>query len=163
MPRGDARVHVLRRFNRFYTRRLGLLHYRGTLKSPFSLTEVRVLYELAHRNGPTATELCDALGLDPGYLSRILAGFARRGMIGRRKSNADGRQTHLSLTRRGKVVFAPLERRQRRAAAAMLDPLSAADQDRLVEAVDTVAALLGGRGAAKPACTLRPHRPGDMG
>lgn len=163
MPRNDARVHALRRFNRFYTRRIGVLHYQGTLKSPFSLTEVRVLYELAHQNGSTASELCGELGLDPGYLSRILAGFARQGLIARSKSDADGRQTHLSLTRRGKAVFAPLERRQHRAVAAMLGPLPAADQDRLVAAVDTVEELLGGRAATKPACTLRAHRPGDMG
>src|SRR5216684_2378161 len=94
-------VEAVRSFNRFYTRQIGLLHH-GYLKSPFSLTEVRVLYELAHRAELTAAELSKELGVDPGYLSRILLNFEKRGLIGRKPSKNDKRQSHLSLTQKGR-------------------------------------------------------------
>ncbi len=163
----DARVHAVRRFNRFYTRRIGVLHYQSTLKSPFSLTEVRVLYELKHRAAPTASELNRELGLDAGYLSRILQRFQRRGLIERRKSAADGRQSHLRLTAKGRGVFAPLERRQHEDVTAMLRTLKARDRDAAIAAMRRIEAILGGGPAAqetrKKSYTLRPHRPGDMG
>jgi DNA-binding MarR family transcriptional regulator/GNAT superfamily N-acetyltransferase len=163
----DASIHAVRRFNRFYTKRIGVLHYQSTLKSPFSLTEVRVLYELSHRDAPTASALCRELGLDPGYLSRILQGFQRRGLIERRKSDADGRQSLLKLTARGRAVFAPLERRQHQEVAAMLRPLSPGDRDEAVAAMLRIETLLDG-GSKETAqsgksYTLRAHRPGDMG
>src|ERR1700694_2148124 len=102
----DQRVADVRRFNRFYTRQIGLLQ-EGDLKSPFSRSEGRVLYELAHRERPTATELGRDLGLDAGYLSRILAGFQKRGLLKRTQSKNDGRQSHLALTQRGQAAFAP--------------------------------------------------------
>src|SRR5271165_7074172 len=105
----DCHVAAVRGFNRFYTRRIGALG-AGHLASPFSLTEVRVLYELAHREGPTASELAKDLGLDPGYLSRILLKFRRRGMLAKKPSASDGRQSHLALTAKGRKAFAPLER-----------------------------------------------------
>src|SRR5258705_12645167 len=104
---GDI-VEAVRSFNRFYTRQIGLLHH-GYLKSPFSLTEVRVLYELAHRAKPTAGELSKELGVDPGYLSRILMHFEKRGLIRRKPSQIDGRQNHLLLTQKGRQAFTPVD------------------------------------------------------
>src|ERR1700734_916793 len=99
MAGGDSRVAAVRSFNRFYTKKIGLLR-GGVLDSKFSLSEARVLYELAHRKTTTASELSQDLGFDPGYLSRILQRFASRGLISRRQSATDGRQTILTLTPR---------------------------------------------------------------
>jgi DNA-binding MarR family transcriptional regulator/GNAT superfamily N-acetyltransferase len=156
------RIDAVRRFNRFYTRRIGVLH-EGLLQSPFSLTEVRVLFELAHRETPTATELGKELGLDAGYLSRILAGFERRGLIDRKPSEADGRRSLLSLTDRGRETVAPLDVRAREEIDAMLGVLPAVEQDRLIEAMGTIEGLLGARPEPKSPYLLRPHQPGDMG
>ena len=158
----DQRVTAVRRFNRFYTKRIGLLH-EGYLESPFSLTEVRVLYELAHRERPTATELGKELGLDAGYLSRLLRGFEQRGLIRRRPSTSDGRQTLLSLTPKGRRAFAPLQARSHGEIGALLGTLSAADQRRVLAAMDTLEGLLGARPAPRSPYLLRPHQPGDMG
>jgi DNA-binding MarR family transcriptional regulator/GNAT superfamily N-acetyltransferase len=156
------RVGAVRRFNRFYTQRIGVLG-EGYLKSPFSLAEVRVLYELAHREAPTASELSKGLGLDAGYLSRILRGLRRRGLVDKRPSEADGRRSLLSLTARGRDAFAALDAASRDEIAAMLAALSAAEQGRLVGALRTVEGLLGPRPEQRPSFLLRPHRPGDMG
>jgi DNA-binding MarR family transcriptional regulator len=137
-----ARIAAVRSFNRFYTRRIGVLH-EGLLASTFSLTEVRILYELAHRQNPTATDLCKDLGLDPGYLSRILRGFERRRLITRMRSATDGRQQLLTLTRKGQTIFAPLDSRAREDVAALLDPLSDAEQRRLIDAMRAIERLLG--------------------
>src|SRR5205807_8306667 len=102
----ERRVEAARRFNRFYTRQIGLLR-RGSYDSPLSLTEVRVLYELAHREQPTATELGRDLGLGAGYLSRLLRGFEKRGLVTRTRSAADGRRSPFSRRARGRWVFAP--------------------------------------------------------
>lgn len=157
----DRQVGAVRRFNRFYTKRIGILGDR-LLDSPFSLTQVRVLYEIAHRDGPTAAELCRDLGLDAGYLSRILAGFVRQGLVVRRKSTEDARQHHLSLSEQGRAVLAPLERRQHEAIAALLAPMPAADRAGLADAMATVERLLDERPASGPAYELRPHRVGDL-
>lgn len=160
----DDRVDAVRRFNRFYTRRIGVLR-DGLLGSPFSLTQVRVLYELAHREGPTAAELGQELGLDAGYLSRMLSGFAMRGLVRRRTSKADRRQSLLALTPGGRRVFAPLESRAREEIRVMLAALDAAQQRRLVGAMRTIEGLLGAGGSdsERPPCRLRAPRPGDMG
>jgi DNA-binding MarR family transcriptional regulator len=102
----ERRVAAIRQFNRFYTSRIGVLHYLG---GDFSLAEVRVLYELAHRpSPPTAAQLGKDLSLDAGYLSRLVRGFERRGLIARTRSASDGRQSHLALTTAGRAAFAPL-------------------------------------------------------
>jgi DNA-binding MarR family transcriptional regulator/predicted GNAT family acetyltransferase len=157
-----TQVDAVRRFNRFYTRRIGVLQ-EGLLQSPFSLAEARVLYELAHREAPAAAELGRDLGLDAGYLSRILRGLRRRGLVDRRSSAADGRRRLLGLTRRGRTAFADLDQRSRRQVGAMLDALPAAGPGRLIESMGAIERLLGG--TARPAApyVLRPPRPGDMG
>src|SRR5213082_595920 len=133
----EQRVEAARRFNRFYTRKIGVLH-EGAYRSPFSLTEVRVLYELAHRDNATATALGRDLGLDAGYMSRILRGFERRGLVLKTRSVADGRQSHLSLTAQGRRVFAPLNARSHDEVAALLGGLSPAAQARAVGAMQTI-------------------------
>ena len=158
----DQRVAAVRRFNRFYTRQIGLLQ-ESYLKSQFSLSQVRVLYELAHRERPTATELGRELGLDPGYLSRILRLFERRGHLKRTPSKADGRQSHLFLTARGQAAFAPLNTRSREEIGSMLRALRARDQIRLVDSMHAIEGVLGAQPEKKVPYLLRPHRPGDMG
>ena len=158
----DHRVAAVRRFNRFYTRQIGLLQ-ESYLKSQFSLSQVRVLYELAHRERPTATELGRELGLDPGYLSRILRLFERRGLLKRTPSKADGRQSHLFLTARGQAAFAPLNTRSREEIGSMLRALRARDQIRLVDSMHAIEGVLGAQPEKKVPYLLRPHRPGDMG
>jgi len=157
----DRQVETARRFNRFYTKQIGVLQ-EGLLGSEFSLTEARVLYELASREQPTAALLSRELGLDPGYLSRILRGFARRGLTAKTRSAADGRQSLLSLTARGRKALAPLDGRSRDEIKAMLGRLSAPDRRRAVRAMRLLEALFGGRPAAG-SYRLRPHRSGDMG
>jgi DNA-binding MarR family transcriptional regulator/GNAT superfamily N-acetyltransferase len=179
-PTIDQQVAAVRRFNRFYTRQIGVLN-EGLLKSPFSLTEVRVLYELAHRDGPTATELGRELGLDGGYLSRILRGFAQRGLIERQPSEADGRQSHLRLTSEGRRAADALDARSSEEVGLMLRALSAGEQRRLVEAMRTIETSLGARrernersqhsdrserrepSGRSASYVIRPHQPGDMG
>jgi DNA-binding MarR family transcriptional regulator/N-acetylglutamate synthase-like GNAT family acetyltransferase len=154
-------VAAVRQFNRFYTRRIGVLEER-LLDTPFSLTESRLLYELANRAAPTASELAKDLGLDPGYLSRILRAFESRGLVVRTPSEIDGRQSHLELTPQGRSAFFPLDRRSREAVAAMLEKLGEAQQRRLIAAMAAIEATLGAP-RDKPPYLLRPHQPGDMG
>lgn len=156
------RIEAVRRFSRFYTRKVGVLH-EGLLGSPFSLAEARVVYELAHHETTTANELCEELGLDAGYLSRILRGFEQRGLIRKQPSPADARQNLLALTTEGEEAFARLNDRSRYEIGEMLGTLSDAEQDRLVDAMRTVEHLLGNRPPRKVPYILRPPRPGDMG
>ncbi|RYX95040.1 MAG: GNAT family N-acetyltransferase [Comamonadaceae bacterium] len=156
-------VKAVRGFNRFYTQRIGVLD--PYLDSDFSLTEVRVLYELAHRDQPTATELARDLALDGGYLSRILRRFEGKGWLDRVPSPADGRQSLLKLTEAGHAAFAPLQQRSRDEAAALLAPLAESERGKFVTALDTVQRMLD-RAPAPPATRtvlLRDLRPGDMG
>ena len=157
-----SRVAAVRRFNRFYTQKIGALG-EGHLASAFSLTEVRVMYELAHRDEPTATELGRALGLDAGYLSRILRHFTQRGLVRRSRSISDGRNVHLRLTKKGERAFVPLEAKAGAAIASLLRPLPAKRQDTLLHAMQHVQTLLDAKPTAPPRVTLRSHRPGDMG
>lgn len=160
------RTEQLRRFNRFYTRRIGVLHDR-LLDSEFSLAESRLLWELAHaapdRPGPTATELGTALGLDGGYLSRLLRRLKERGLIQGARSASDGRQTHLSLTAAGRRAFAPLDRRSQAQIGELLGTLDDAHQQQLLQAFATVTRLLDPKEPGTTAVRLRPHRAGDMG
>jgi len=155
-------VESVRRFNRFYTKKIGVLH-EGLLKSPFSLTEARVIYELAHHEKTTATELSHELGLDPGYLSRILRHFNKRGLIDKKRSKTDARQSVLWLTEQGQDAFAMLNSRSRNEVGAMLGELAVTDQNRLVEAMHAIERILGAQPEHKAPYLLRPHQPGDMG
>ena len=163
---GDARlperVEAVRRFSRFYTRKIGVLG-EGLLGSPFSLTEARVIWELGHRGRTTARDLGRELGLDPGYLSRILRGFDSRGLIERQTADNDARQSILTLTRSGEAAFAKLSTRSQTEIAAMLETLSAEDQHRLVESLRVVEDVLGAAAPTREPYLLRPHQPGDMG
>jgi DNA-binding MarR family transcriptional regulator/N-acetylglutamate synthase-like GNAT family acetyltransferase len=157
-----ARVDAVRGFNRFYTQKIGVLQ-EGLLASPFSLTEARLLYELAQRKAATASALCRDLGLDAGYVSRILCRFEKQRLIARTRSDEDGRQSFLALTEAGSAAFATLNRRSREEVAALLAPLAATDQARLVEAMRGIERLLGAEDGTAAPCRLRPHGPGDMG
>ena len=158
----DSQVQTIRSFNRFYTRHIGVLN-EHLLDGPFSLTETRVLYELAHRPQCTARDLCQDLGLDAGYLSRMLRTFEKQGLIARAESDTDARQSLLSLTATGKKTFTPLEDRSNQQVGSILSKLSPLEQQRLLSALRTVENLLGAKPQAQPAYLLRPHRPGDMG
>ncbi len=154
----------MRRFSRFYTRQIGVLH-EGLLGGPLSLTEGRIIYELAQHGESTAARLGSDLDLDTGYLSRILRGFEERSLVERRRSDTDARQSVLSLTNAGQKAFEVIDARSRDEVGAMLAKLTVAEQQRLVAALDTAEMLLGGTGrpVAKVPYLLRPHQPGDMG
>lgn len=154
-------VSAVRSFNRFYTRHLGVLDQQ-LLESPYSLTEARVLYELAHTDALSAREIGDTLGLDAGYLSRLLKGFAEKGLISRKPSALDRRQQLLSLTAKGRLAFGRLNRGSHDQVEVMLTGLGA-HAPRVVQAMATIEALLGADDDAAPAATLRDPRPGDMG
>jgi DNA-binding MarR family transcriptional regulator/GNAT superfamily N-acetyltransferase len=179
-----SRIAQVREFNRFYTRRIGVLE-EGLLHSPWSLTEVRVLYELAQRDGLrglpcaptrsgscsplgrpgglTARDLARDLGLDHGYLSRILQRFAREGLVRRDKSAGDARERVLTLTAQGRRAFAPLDKRSQKEVGAMLAPLTDPQQARLVGAMQAIEGILEPAGDDASPFFLRTHRPGDMG
>jgi DNA-binding MarR family transcriptional regulator/N-acetylglutamate synthase-like GNAT family acetyltransferase len=158
----EQHVEVVRRFNRFYTQKIGVLH-EGLLNSTFSLAEVRVLYELAHRKDPIASELARDLALDAGYLSRILRGFKKRGLIDRKASKSDSRRSHLSLTKKGRQTFAPLNARSQDDVGAMLSKLTAVNQNRLIGAMHTIERVLGTQPEGKVPYIIRPYQNGDMG
>lgn len=167
MPRAaaadtDALVANVRAFNRFYTRQLGLLD-ESVLASGLSLTEMRVLYELAHRDRSTATEVGRDLGLDAGYLSRLLSKFETRGWLKRSPAPEDARQALLVLTPVGRKAFAPVEKSARQQVSAWLERLPSPQRDRLAKAMETVQRLLGGLPEPKVPYVLRDLRPGDLG
>ncbi|QAU48540.1 bifunctional helix-turn-helix transcriptional regulator/GNAT family N-acetyltransferase [Bradyrhizobium guangzhouense] len=158
----DDQIAAVRAFNRFYTRKLGVLdQHLG--KSPFSLSEARVLYELAHRDDLAAKEIGNELGLDPGYLSRIVQSFDEKGLITRTPLPADRRQYQLSLTAKGRQTFAKLNLGSQNEVAAMLARLSTGDATRLTQAMATIEAVLEQRQTAPASVVLRSHRVGDMG
>ena len=158
----ETRIEAVRRFNRFFTRRIGVLR-EGLLHSPYSLTEARVLFEVAHRDQVTASDLWRELGLDPGYLSRILGRLEQGGLIGKARSETDGRRRLLSLTPEGKRAFSLLDDRSCEEVSEMLGELSEGDQRRLLEAMRTIESVLDRDFKFSEPFLLRPHEPGDVG
>jgi DNA-binding MarR family transcriptional regulator/GNAT superfamily N-acetyltransferase len=154
-------VEAVRRFNRFYTRRIGVLR-GGLAGTPYSLPEARLLYELAQAEPATATALGAALDLDLGYLSRLLQGVRRQGLVRARPAPRDARQSLLSLTAKGRRAFAALDSRSRGEMSAMLSPLPRSHRERLVEAMQTIESVLEKK-PTQSKIVLRAHRPGDMG
>lgn len=157
----EERVEAVRRFNRFFTRRIGVLG-EGLLESPYTLTEARILFEVAHREGAAASDLARELGLDRGYMSRVLAGLERRGLIEKSRSEEDGRRLRLSLTAEGRGAFSDLDERSRREISGMLGELSEEEQTRLLESMSAVEEILGGAGSTRT-ILLRQPEPGDLG
>jgi DNA-binding MarR family transcriptional regulator/GNAT superfamily N-acetyltransferase len=159
----DPAVTAVREFNRFYTAQIGLLE-DGLLSSPYSLTEVRVLFELARGGATFAGEIVNMLRLDPGYLSRILKGFETQGLIERRRSETDGRASIVRLTRQGRAVFDPLDQRASEQVAEMLAPLRPVERARLLDSMAVIRRTLEQRSNPRPRrITLRSHAPGDIG
>ncbi|MBN9257603.1 MULTISPECIES: bifunctional helix-turn-helix transcriptional regulator/GNAT family N-acetyltransferase [unclassified Mesorhizobium] len=158
----SQRIEAMRAFNRFYTRQIGLLD-EALLKSSFSLTEARVLYELANREGMVASDLVRDLALDPGYLSRLLKKFEERGLVERAAMEADSRRSEITLTLAGRQAFAPLNEGSNDQVQALLDRLPRNDQDRLVKAMQVVRRLLGDGAEPRVPYLLRPLQVGDVG
>ncbi len=163
--RGDdleTRVEAIRRFNRLFTRRIGVLR-EGLLHSSYSLTEARVLFELANREELSASELVRELGLDPGYMSRTVGGLERQGLVEKVRSETDGRRRILSLTAEGEEAFEVLDSRSREEVSEMLGALSEEEQRRLLEAMRTIEGIFEKGLKFSEPFVLRPHEPGDMG
>ena len=159
----NEQIAAVRRFNRFYTRQIGLLeeHLNGT---PFSYPEARIMYELAHSKDASASDLVMSLGMDAGFVSRILVRLERRGLVSRRRSEADGRVSQLNLTTRGQAEFAELNAASQRDMSRMLGRIKGDGPERLIGAMRALEDLLGFRGArAHPPIRLRRPRPGDLG
>ncbi len=162
-PLDDSRIAAIREFNRFYTRRIGVLQ-ESLLDTKFSLTESRLLWEFAHRERLTATELARDLGLDPGYLSRLLRGFKEKGLIKAERGRDDARHLHLSITAAGQRAFAPLDAGTREQIAALLDALAEDGQRQLLLAMGSIERLLQPAASRRDTSyLLRAHRPGDIG
>jgi DNA-binding MarR family transcriptional regulator/GNAT superfamily N-acetyltransferase len=164
LPQQQRRIAAVRSFNRFYTRQIGVLR-KNFLDSPYTLGEARVLYEIGRRRLPTASDIGRVLGLDAGYLSRVLRNFEKSGLIERTASVSDARRSYLALSMLGKKTIAPLDARSQRDVSDMLDKLDASDQARLIAAMHTIESLLGGDPEEKPRSdyVLRAPRHGDFG
>jgi DNA-binding MarR family transcriptional regulator/GNAT superfamily N-acetyltransferase len=160
----EDRISAVRRFNRFFTRQIGVLR-AGLLHSPYSLTDARIIYELAHRDSVTAADLGRELGLDAGYLSRIVSRLAQQGLLDRLPSESDGRQRLLRLTPAGEQAFALLDKRARDEVAEMLHSLSEEEQQRLLTSMQTIESVFDQGKSFKFAepFFLRSHESGDMG
>lgn len=158
----EERISAVRHFNRFFTRQIGVLR-EGLLHSPYSLTEVRILFELAHHDDMTASSLCRQLGLDAGYLSRILTRLEQQELIEKVRSDNDGRQRLLRLTSQGTNAFALLDQRSRDEVSEMLNDLDEENQQRLLKAMQTIESVLDTGFKFSEPFFLRAHEPGDMG
>jgi DNA-binding MarR family transcriptional regulator/N-acetylglutamate synthase-like GNAT family acetyltransferase len=157
-----ACAEEMRRFSRFYTRRIGVLH-EGYNGSEFSLTEARIIYELAHLEVATASDLVKGLELNPGYLSRILKTFEERNLIRRAAAPNDARQQLISLTQAGQQKFAALNVRSRNDMLRMVGDLTSRQQERLIVAMNEIETLLSAEPERGASYVLRPHQPGDLG
>ncbi|TFY89131.1 GNAT family N-acetyltransferase [Pseudomonas kairouanensis] len=153
------RAGIVRGFNRFYTHQIGVLQ-EHLLQSGYSLTEIRVMYELSSRGDLTSVELCQMLGLDAGYLSRLISGLEKKGLIQKVRSTTDGRAVQLHLSELGRSVLAPLEQRTQEEVIALLQALPQAQQQQLTASMQRIQALLQG---TPPSYLLRDPQPGDMG
>jgi DNA-binding MarR family transcriptional regulator/GNAT superfamily N-acetyltransferase len=162
LPQADDPIPAIRNFNRFYTRQIGLLE-QGLFSSSLSLTEVRLLYEIAHRKSTNATALSSDLSLDAGYLSRMLAKFEKRGWIRRHRWPSDRRQTLLTLTAKGSATLQPLEERSNQQVQEMIAPLSPSSRHQLVASMQNIEQILAPGAAPAEPYLLRHHQPGDMG
>jgi DNA-binding MarR family transcriptional regulator/GNAT superfamily N-acetyltransferase len=165
-PATIAAAEAVRRFNRFYTRRIGVLE-ESLLGSGLTLSQARVMFELGRRGEWTAGGMATDLGLDPGYVSRLLASLEKLKLIARRPSEADGRQAIVTLTARGRDCYSTLDSRSQDEIAATLAKLAPADRERLLSAMATIERLMGDAApnaeAARVPYIIRPHRPGDVG
>jgi len=161
-PGPSPHIAAVRQFNRFYTKQIGVLR-EGHLESPFSLTEVRVLYEIAHGDAPTASDLVRELGLDSGYVSRILRSFERRGLVEKTRSETDARRAHLRLTESGRIAFATLDVRAEEEIESLISRIPADDRRRVVDAMRTIERLIAPAPDARRSYVLRTHQPGDLG
>ena len=161
-PPGPVQVDSVRRFGRFYTRHLGVLR-EGLLALPYSLTEARILWELGTRAAADARTLAVELGLDPGYLSRVIGGLDRRGLVERSPSPHDGRVKELRLTGDGLAAFQELDRASSEEVRAVLHPLTTEERERLVRAMGEIESLLGQHPGHAVPYVLRTHQPGDLG
>lgn len=155
----ETRAEAIRRFNRFYTRQIGVLS-EHLLDSEYSLTQVRILYELANRPALTSTDLCNELGLNGGYLSRVISGFEKKGLVTKTRSPSDARVAQLELTDKGRETFAPLNDASRREVMSMLERLPELTQHSLVDAMSQIQVLFGEQSTSY---LLRDPQPGDMG
>ena len=161
-PSMESQVGAIRHFNRFYTQQIGVLQ-KTMLDSPFSLSELRVHYELAHREAVTAAEICRELGLDAGYASRILRGFGKRGMLEKRASSKDGRETLLGLTAAGRKTFTALDGQSSAQVAKMLGKVPDPDRVRLLQAMQRIERTLDTEKPKGEPYVLRPAQAGDLG
>ncbi len=158
----DESISLFRRFNRFYTKQIGLLT-QGLLKTRFPLTQARILYELGQQEQSTAGDIISELSIDPGYLSRILSNFEKEGLLAKIRSKSDSRQQILKLTPQGKKAFAVLNQRSKKEAQTLLLSLSEEDRYQLLHAMQTVESILGTEPKTPTSYLLRPHQPGDIG
>ncbi|MFX1513208.1 MAG: GNAT family N-acetyltransferase [Promethearchaeota archaeon] len=158
----DSRIKAIRHFNRFYTRQIGVLR-EGLLHTSFSLTEARVVFELAHNKNLTASQLCIELGLDPSYLSRIFSRLEQKKLITRIQSDKDARQRFVNLTTKGQEAFSLLDNRSSEEITALLNDLNETEQKKLLKAMHTIENILDKKFKFSEPFFLRPHKPGDMG
>lgn len=158
----SKQVEAVRRFNRFYTHQIGVLN-KSMLDSPYSLTEARVLYELSQTDVTTASELGYTLGLDAGYLSRMLQNFRKKGFIRKQRSKTDGRQSILSLTEKGRDTFVELNGKSCDEVGKMLEKIAEPDRKELIQAMNRIQTLLGTPQTGQKAYLLRHYQPGDIG